>query len=345
MERADKAVLRLAIGLALAVLLAYGLALPSPFVLCVMTVLMLSKPGPPMPLLKGMVVALLVAAVLAAGVLMVPLLEHYASVALVLTALLLYAVFFIGLQSGSPLAIVVAIALTVIPVAGVADQALVPAIGTAIALGLGVGVVVGSLAHALFPDGADPAARAVPPAVAAHTARWRAVQATLVVMPVLVLALINPAFYLAAIIKAVMLGQQAGSTGARSAGRVLVGSTLTGAGMATLAWFGLAALPTLWMLVLWMAAAALWSGARIFGVKASRLPPSFWSNALVTMLILLGPAIEDSVVGKDVGHASLVRVSLFIALALYAWAVVWALEGWRTARALRFGRINKQQDV
>lgn len=345
MERADKAVLRLAIGLALAVLLAYGLALPSPFGLCVMTVLMLSKPGPPMPLLKGMVVALLVAAVLATGVLMVPLLEHYASVALVLTALLLYAVFFVGLQSGSPLAIVVVIALTAIPVAGVADQALASALGTAIALGLGVSVLVGSLSHALFPDGADPAARPAPPVVVAHTARWRAGQATLVVMPVLVLALINPAFYLSAIIKSVLLGQQACSTGARSAGRVLVGSTLAGAGMATLAWFGLAMLPNLWMLVLWMAAAALWSGARIFGLKASALPPSFWSNALVTMLILLGPAIEDSVVGKDVGHASLVRVSLFIALALYAWAIVWALESWRASRPMRLGGVNTQQDV
>jgi len=290
-------------------------------------------------------VALLVAAVLAAGVLMVPLLEHYASVALVLTALLLYTVFFIGLRSGSPLAIVVVIAFTVIPVAGVADQALVPAISTAIALGLGVGVLVGSLSHALFPDGADPAARPALPAVAAHTARWRAVQATLVVMPVLVLALVNPAFYLSAIIKSVLLGQQAGATGARSAGRILVGSTLAGAGMATLAWFGLAMLPTLWMLVLWMAAAALWSGARIFGLEASALPPSFWSNALVTMLILLGPAIEDSVVGKDVGHASLVRVSLFVALALYAWAIVWALESWRASRSMRLGGVNTQQDV
>ena len=340
MERADKAVLRLAIGLALAVLLAYGLALPSPFVLCVLTVLLLSKPGPPMPLLKGLVVALLVAVVLAAGVLMVPLLEHYASVALVLTALLLYAVFFVGLQSGSPLAIIVLIALTVIPVAGVADQALVTEISTAIALGLFVGVLVGSLSHALFPDGADPAARPAPPAVSAHAARWRAMQATLVVMPMLVLALINPAFYLAVIIKSVMLGQQAGSIGARSAGRVLVGSTLAGAGMATVAWFGLALLPSLWMLVLWMAAAALWSGARLFGLKASPLPPSFWSNALVTMLILLGPAIEDSVVGKDVAHASLVRVTLFIGLALYAWAVVWVLEGWRASRSLRLGRLE-----
>ena len=49
MHRADKAVLRLAIGLGLAVLIAYGLALPAPFVVCVMTVVMLCKPGPPIP--------------------------------------------------------------------------------------------------------------------------------------------------------------------------------------------------------------------------------------------------------------------------------------------------------
>ena len=32
---------------------AYGLALPVPFVVCVMAVLVLSKPGPPLPLVKA----------------------------------------------------------------------------------------------------------------------------------------------------------------------------------------------------------------------------------------------------------------------------------------------------
>ena len=41
MHRSDKAVLRLAIGLGLAVLIAYGLSLPAPFVVCVMTALLL----------------------------------------------------------------------------------------------------------------------------------------------------------------------------------------------------------------------------------------------------------------------------------------------------------------
>jgi hypothetical protein len=78
-------------------------------------------------------------------------------------------------------------------------------------------------------------------------------------------------------------------------------------------------------------AAALWAGARLFGVRQSAWPPSFWSNALVTMLILLGAAIEDSVNGEDVLRASAVRVTLFVVVALYAWGMVWVLERWRTA--------------
>jgi hypothetical protein len=159
-----------------------------------------------------------------------------------------------------------------------------------------------------------------------------AIRATLVVMPVFVLALTNPAVYLPTIMKAVTLGQQAGSTSTRSAGRELVGSTLMGAWMAALAWFGLLLRPNLWMLMLWMAAAALWGGARLFGVKATSLPPSFWRNALVTMLILLGPAIEDSANGNDVLAASAVRVGLFVGVALYAWATAWTLERWRPSR-------------
>ncbi|MGB5011037.1 MAG: hypothetical protein WBO88_12265, partial [Candidatus Dechloromonas phosphoritropha] len=61
--------------------------------------------------------------------------------------------------------------------------------------------------------------------------------------------------------------------------------------------------------------------------------PSFWSNALITALILLGPAIEDSASGKSVLQASTVRTGLFVAVALYAWGTVWLLERWRAARA------------
>ena len=113
MDRADKAVLRLAIGLGLAVLIAYGLALPAPFVVCVLTVLLLCKPGPPIPFLKGAVMAVVIAALLVAGVLMVPILENYAVTGVLLTGALLYAVFFAGARSANPLTIILVIAIHV----------------------------------------------------------------------------------------------------------------------------------------------------------------------------------------------------------------------------------------
>jgi len=334
MHRADKAVLRLGVGLGLAVLISYGLALQGAFVVCALTVLLLCKPGPPIPFVKGAVMAIVIAALLVAGVLMVPLLENYPVTGVLLTGTLLYALFFSGARNANPLTIFLVIACTFIPVAGVAEQALSIALSQAVGLGLGIGVAVSGFSHALFPDAPPPAnVAAAPAAVSPEAARWSAFQATLVVMPVFVLALTNPAFYLAAIMKTVMMGQQAGSTNAQSAGRELVGSTLMGALMAAVVWAGLSLRPNLWMLMLWIVAVALWAGARLFRAKPSSEPPSFWVNALVTMLILLGPAIEDAAVGKDVYSASAVRVTLFIAVALYAWATVWALERWRTSRA------------
>jgi hypothetical protein len=331
---ADKAVLRLAVGLGLAVLIAYGLALPIPYIVCLMAMVVLCKPGPPIPPAKAVVIALLFAGLLVTGVLMVPLLENYALAGVLLTGVILYALFFFGIRTGNPLTMILVVAFTLIPIAGVADQALVTAISVALAVGIAVGSLVGGFSHAFFPDAQDPAAKAAKPArPSRETASWIALRGTLVVLPVFVLALTDPSFYLAAIMKTVSLGQQAGSTDTRSAGRELLGSTLIGAGMALVVWFGLSLWPNLWMLMLWIMAAALWAGARLFRVKATTFSPSFWSNALITMLILLGPAIEDSASGKGVLAASAVRVCLFVGVALYAWATVWLLERWRASRS------------
>ena len=105
-----------------------------------------------------------------------------------------------------------------------------------------------------------------------------------------------------------------------------------GALVAAVVWLGLSLHPDLWMLALWMMGAALWTGSGIFRTRTTSFRPSFWSNALITMLILLGPAIEDSASGKSVFEASAVRTGLFVAVALYAWGTVWALERWRNSR-------------
>jgi len=244
---------------------------------------------------------------------------------------MLFTIFFAGLVSGNPLTMVLVIAVALMPVAGIIEQALV---GT-LALTIAVGVAVArwwdsSRALSFRTDGAGRAA-AKPTRPGRATAAWIALRATLIVMPVFVLALTNPSFYLAAIMKTVTLSQQAGETDARSAGRELVGSTLMGAFVAVGIWSGLSLWPNLWMLVLWMMAAALWVGSAMTGARRSRFRPSFWSNALITALILIGPAIEDSASGKSVLEATVVRSCLFVGVALYAWCTILLLERWRPA--------------
>lgn len=331
MTRGDKASLRLTLGLGLATLVAYGLALKAPYAVCVMAVLVLCKPGPPMPLLKGVVAALVLAGLVAAGVLMVPLLEHYAFAGVLLTAVLLYGVFLLGQARGGALTTLLVISFALMPVAGVAEQSLVALLSVTLAAGLAVGTLVSTLSHALFPDPPMPAQVAAP-RPAADSPAWIALRGTLIVMPVFVLALTNPSFYLAAVMKTSTLGQQAGETHAGSAARELVGSTLMGALLAMGVWTGLSLWPSLWMLTLWLMAAGLWAGSALFGVRRTRWRPSFWSNALVTALILLGPAIEDSASGKSVLEGSAMRTCLFVGVALYASATVWVLERWRAAR-------------
>ena len=330
---ADKAVLRLAVGLGLAVLVAYGAALPLPYIVCLMAVMVLSKPGPPLPPARGVAIAALLAALVSLGVLMVPLLENYALAGVLLTGVILYGLFFAGIRTGNPLTMVLVVAFTMIPVAGVAEQALVTAIAVTLAIGVALGSLVGGVSHAFFPDPPRPAAKKAPPAVDRETANWIALRGMLVVLPAFVLALTDPSSYLATIMKSAQLGQQAGSTDTRRAGVELVASTLAAAGIALVVWVGLSLWVNLWMLVLWMTGAALWVGARLYRVVPSTLPPAFWNNALVTTIILIGPAIEDSASGKDVWQASAVRVVLFVGVSFYAWTMVWALERWRASRS------------
>jgi hypothetical protein len=62
----------------------------------------------------------------------------------------------------------------------------------------------------------------------------------------------------------------------------------------------------------------------------------------VTMLILLGPAVEDSASGKDVYAAFAVRMGLFVAVTLYAWPAIVVLE---QLRIHRLGRTSLTASV
>ena len=334
MQNPDKAVLRLGLGMGLSVAIAWGAALEAAFMAPVMTLVLLCKPGPPIPLVKGVVLGLVVAALLLAGVLTVPILENYPVTGVALTGALFYTVSYTSARKANPLTLFMHVALVFIPVAGVADQAATTVLARTTGVALVIGVLASAISHALFPDAPGPAKAAVAPAGASPEAAHRiALQAWVVVMPVFLLAIINPAMYLQCVMKTVGLGHQAGGTNARTAARELVGSTLVGAVLAMVVWGGLTLRPNLWMFALWTAAVSLWVGVRLFRIKATPFPPSYWLNVLMTLFFVLGPAIADSANGADVYVAAAMRVGLFVLIALYASTMVWVFEQWRASRS------------
>ncbi|MFM5818257.1 hypothetical protein [Aeromonas sanarellii] len=328
MEQADQAVLRIGTGIGLATGICYGLALPMPHLGVIMAWVVLCRPGEPLALKKGLVGGLLLLGIMVSGVLLVPLLTHYALAGVLLVALSLHLLMQLGMAGKGGAAMLLIMAITVIPVAGLIEQSLAIAIAQMMAVGILVGTLVNRLAHALFPPppATGTVARPAPPPPE-HPARL-ALRAVAIVLPVWLLALGNPAFYIPAVMKTVALAQQSTSLNARQAGQELVLSTLAGALLAFALWMGLSLWPSLLMLVLMLMLMTLWLARRLVPLVASRFPPSFWSNAWITALILLGPAIEDSATGKDVWLAAAMRCGLYLLVAGYGWLCILLLEQW-----------------
>ncbi|WP_429025218.1 hypothetical protein [Aeromonas media] len=326
MHNADRAVLRIGTGIGLATGICYGLALPMPHLGVIMAWVVLCRPGEPLGLKKGLAGGILLLGIMASGVLLVPLLTHYALAAMLLVGLLLYLLMQQAMAGKGAAAMLLIMAITVIPVAGLIEQSLAIAIAQMMGLGILIGTLVNRMAHALFPPQpvAGTAARAAAPPPE-HPERL-ALRAVAIVMPVWLLALGNPAFYIPAVMKTVTLAQQSTSLNAKQAGQELVLSTLAGALLAFALWMGLSLWPSLLMLVLMLTLMTLWLARRLV---AGRFPPSFWSNAWITALILFGPAIEDSATGKDVWLAAAMRCGLYLVVAGYGWLCILLLEQWR----------------
>jgi hypothetical protein len=227
-----------------------------------------------------------------------------------------------------------------ISVAGSVDTLLATTVIKSLGLAIASAVVCQWLVYPFFPEASTVSAPSPgDPGDEESLSNWLAIRAALIVMPAYLLALNNPSQYLMTIMKSVSLGQQATMIDARHAGRELLGSTFAGGILAVLFWIALSMAPTLWMFALWMLLFALLVGAKLYGLWQTSVAPSFWMNAMVTMLILLGPAVEDSANGDDALTAFLVRFVTFIGVTVYAWVALAALERWRSRR-LRSARAS-----
>lgn len=324
--------LRLGVGAALCLAIGFGLDLPIPVVAPVLGVFLLTSMNRPLPLKSGLALVLLVAFATATGLLLSPLLRYYPLAGVLLIGLCLFLAFRAGLRGGNSLAsLFLVIGLTIISAAGTVDFRLAAMAVEALAKGLLVAVAVLGCCHWLFPERADAPAPPAAPVLPAREAGRMALRAALVVMPAFLLALTDPLGYLPIILKSVSLGRQSCVAAAHGAARELLGSTLLGGVLAVIFWCALSLFVSLWMFFLWMLLFGLLAARRLYRLTPTRHPPSFWLNTLVTLVILLGQSVQDSVAGKDVYTAFAVRMGLFIAVTLYACLMLQLFEPRRRA--------------
>lgn len=323
--RAQRA-LRLATGTALCLAASFGLGLPIPFIAPVLALLLLATVNRPLPFKAGIVLAVVAMLTTGVGLLLIPILRYYPVSGVLLIGVSLFLVFRFGLRGGNNLIVTfLVIGLTMISSAGVAEFDLAAMVIGALVKGLLLAVMVVAVSHWLFPDPPNAPSPPAAPLLPAEEVSRVALRATLIVLPAFLLAMVDPASYLPIILKAVGLGQQS-STTARNAGRELVGSTLLAGLLAVLFWSALSLFVHLWMFFLWMLLFGLILARKLYALSPTRLSPGFWLNSLITMIILLGQSVQDSLAGKDVYTAFAVRMGLFILVTLYACLMVYLLD-------------------
>ena len=333
----SRRIFRLSLTVALSLAGAYALALPLPFLAPIFALMLTATPSPPMGL-KGLFgLFILVIVTMGLGLLLITVLINYPPSGVLIVAIGLFLSNYLSINKGKgAVGTFLTVGLTVITAAGIANFEAALMVVEAMVVGIGLAVLSQRIVYPLFPEDTLTAGSVKKAVSDNEPSYWIAMRATLIVLPVYFVALINPSVYLPIILKSVSLGQQGEFVHARNAGRELMGSTFLGGCFAILFWFALGIETTLWMFFLWMVLFGLYFSSKLYRLVATRFPSSFWLNVVVTMLILLGPAVEDSADGKDVYKAFAVRMSLFIAVTLYAWAAIHVLEH---LRARRQGRI------
>ena len=324
---------RLALATALVTFVVYASAIPVGYLAIVITLVLASAPGPPPGLKAAAALVAIIAVTMLYGMLLGPVLT-YVPVAGVLLALIgVAAAAVLSMRPGGALiGILVTMSSTVVAVVAAQSSAAAASIVKVVAMAFVGAIITTQVVHAIFPEdkAAPSAARAAPPPPAAPG--WIALRSAIIMLPPLIAALVDPGSYIMLLMKGSQLSQQAGEVSARRAAGVLVGSTAMGGAVALALWWLLQLWPGLTLLTLGLSLAVLLMARPMYGIVASRFPPDWWLNAMVTAVILFGPAVGDTGTGADIQRKMLIRLATFIALALYATLAVDVLDRWRRRR-------------
>lgn len=325
---AARRILRLTLGTSLCLLVTQAL-LDSPlaFIAPLFTMMMLSLPLPAPGFRKGMIFILALLAPMVGGLALLPLLHHARWSGIGLVALALFYSFLYTTRGGNPLlGTFMTVGLTVVVTIGSVNMdvliLLIQVLGVCAVVGMGFVW----LAHALLPDppragGAAPKPP-TPPPIDARLAAQRAFRGWVVVFPLALLFMFMSASpsYTVVMIKVASMGQQANAEDSRALGASLLQSTLWGGLGAVIIWHLIALWPSLLFYVLLFALACLVFARWIFQGAGMHPKASEFSYALLTLLIILGPAVTTE--SGDAGAAFYTRLALIIAVAVYGTAAV-----------------------
>ncbi|NOR72825.1 MAG: DUF2955 domain-containing protein [Mariprofundaceae bacterium] len=337
MEIAHRRTLRLALGVSLSLFVSQLISWPLSFIMPLITMVLLLFPIPAPPLKQAAVLILALALPMYLCIaLLLPLFETSRMAAILLLILIWFGCFYFSAAGGPAiigLFMTAGIAM-VVAIGSVSTDAMLD-IAANLSFGTIAGILFVWLAHALLPDLPGTFAMSRPQQQekpSTQQAQRGAFRTLMIVFPVVLFCLFSSdsMSYLVLMIKSASMGQQASTDQSRAMGRSLLESTFWGGIAAIICWQLLVIHPSLLLYCLLVALAMLIMGARLFQGAGLHPRGEMWIYALITMLVLLGPSVQDGQMGKDASSAFYFRLYLFGVIAVYGSVAVAVFDAfWR----------------
>jgi hypothetical protein len=332
---AARRILRLGFGTSAALWYSQVVNWDVSFIMPVLVSFLLAVPIPA-PRLKGGIIFILALALPAYGVLLLlPVMDHYHVVAILILIAACFWSFYYSAKGGSPvLGAFLTMGLALLTAVGSDSIDALLMVNKALVINAVIAMLFVWLAHAFFPDPPRPAnmgPRPSPPKPERAVAIWSAWRSTIIVFPVMFFFLIfqGSASYLVVMIKVASMGQQVENDTTKAAGKSLLMSTIIGGIGATIMWQLLSIWPSLIFYTLLIALGGLIMGKRIFSGLAMHAQAGTWSYAFLTMIVLIAPAVLDGPGGSSASVSFYSRMGMMFAATLYSVLAVRVYDAFR----------------
>jgi len=332
---AARRILRLAFGTAAALWFSQVVNWDVSFIMPVLVSLLLAIPIPAPRLKQGIVFILALALPAYAVLLLLPVMDNYHMVAILILIAACFWSFYYSAKGGSPvLGAFLTMGLALLTAVGSDSIDALLMVNKALVINAVIGILFVWLAHAFFPDPPRPAnmgPRPSPPKPERSMAIWSAWRSTIIVFPVMFFFLLfqGSASYLVVMIKVASMGQQVENDTTRAAGKSLLMSTVIGGIGAIIMWQLLSIWPSLVFYTLLVALGGLIMGRRIFSGLAMHARAGTWSYAFLTMIVLIAPAVLDGPGGSSASVSFYSRLGMMIAATLYSVMAVRIYDAFR----------------